>query len=661
MPSLTPAAILLVVLPAIVHAQESRASRLPRADEAPLARILAMSDARTLDTALVDSTLRSGRSHLRASTARAIGQVGGLTRAPRLRELVSDSDTAVAAEAAFALGMLRDSASRDVLAAALRRVPAGIEAAWALGEIGGPAREQITRGLGTAGLAPRVTEALLLAASKLRPIPLTAVLPHLQGRSVIAQRAAAYAIARPGVAGGVRALIPLASSLDAETRMLVASALGQRAAGDSLADIVTPALRTLARDRDSRVRINASRSLASHGTAQRDAVLALLRDADANVRIATAQSLSTAADTGLAWWAQRWNVDTSMAFRRSILESAARRGLELPALAEWLARREWQTRAAALGAVQPLPSPDRKRLLAGRLLEDTNDVVRAAAYGIVLAGPTYPTRDSLITVALADRAMEVRLAGLGAMRVGRAPASVPGAALSAYQRARDDRENDVRVQAIALIRGAWRADSASFDAPLLSALRTLPRPVDPLERAAAIGTTPLAGWGPATGESRRLAWYDSVVRAIVRPAMAGRPSVAEIRTSRGAITLELLGADAPITVENFVRLARSGYYSGTRFHRVVPNFVIQDGDPTGTGSGGPGYAIRDELNRRRYQRGTLGMALSGPDTGGSQYFICHSAQPHLDGHYTIFGQLRAGALTLDRVVQGDRILAIRIR
>jgi cyclophilin family peptidyl-prolyl cis-trans isomerase len=114
-------------------------------------------------------------------------------------------------------------------------------------------------------------------------------------------------------------------------------------------------------------------------------------------------------------------------------------------------------------------------------------------------------------------------------------------------------------------------------------------------------------------------------------------------------------------VANFVRLARDGYYSNTRFHRVVPNFVAQDGDPTGTGAGGPGYAIRDELNRRRYLRGTLGMALSGPDTGGSQYFVCHAAQPHLDGHYTVFGQLRAGAATLDRIVQGDRITGVRIR
>ena len=132
-------------------------------------------------------------------------------------------------------------------------------------------------------------------------------------------------------------------------------------------------------------------------------------------------------------------------------------------------------------------------------------------------------------------------------------------------------------------------------------------------------------------------------------------------TERGTVAIELFGSDAPLTVANFTRLARSGYYNGVAFHRVVPNFVAQDGDPRGDGSGGPGYAIRDELNRRWYDRGAVGMALSGPDTGGSQYFIAHSPQPHLDGHYTVFGHVTAGYDVLDAIVQGDRILRITIQ
>ena len=130
---------------------------------------------------------------------------------------------------------------------------------------------------------------------------------------------------------------------------------------------------------------------------------------------------------------------------------------------------------------------------------------------------------------------------------------------------------------------------------------------------------------------------------------------------RGTVVVEFFGADAPFTVSTFVALARRGYYNGLAFHRVVPNFVAQDGDPRGDGSGGPGYAIRDELNRRWYTRGAVGMALSGPDTGGSQYFLSHSPQPHLDGHYTVFGHVSAGFDVLDAIVQGDRISRVIIQ
>jgi cyclophilin family peptidyl-prolyl cis-trans isomerase len=145
---------------------------------------------------------------------------------------------------------------------------------------------------------------------------------------------------------------------------------------------------------------------------------------------------------------------------------------------------------------------------------------------------------------------------------------------------------------------------------------------------------------------------------MVVPSLSGKRPRATIRTARGPIELELFGEDAPITAWNFLSLARSGYYRNTRFHRVVPNFVAQDGDPRDDGNGGPGYAIRDEMNQHRYERGAVGMALSGPDTGGSQYFITHSPQPHLDGHYTVFGKVIGGYDVLDRIVQGDPITRI---
>jgi cyclophilin family peptidyl-prolyl cis-trans isomerase len=190
-----------------------------------------------------------------------------------------------------------------------------------------------------------------------------------------------------------------------------------------------------------------------------------------------------------------------------------------------------------------------------------------------------------------------------------------------------------------------------------ASLRQLPRPGDPLERSRAARVARFAQWRDSSSVAHPLDWY----RARAREMRRVQPLIARVVTDRGPMELELYAADAPLTVYNFVSLARRGYFDGLRFHRVVPNFVVQGGDPRGDGNGGPGYAIRDEINRRRYGRGSLGMALSGPHTGGSQFFVTHSPQPHLDAGYTVFGQLRSGGEVLDRIVQGDRIVRITIR
>ena len=127
----------------------------------------------------------------------------------------------------------------------------------------------------------------------------------------------------------------------------------------------------------------------------------------------------------------------------------------------------------------------------------------------------------------------------------------------------------------------------------------------------------------------------------------------------GVIELELFGPEAPLTVNTFLKLVDRGYFNGQRFHRMVPNFVVQTGDPRGDGWGGPGGAIRDEVNPRRYKPSTVGMALSGPDTGGSQWFITLGPQPHLDGIYTVFGQVVDGYPVLNRITQGDLIRSIK--
>ena len=118
--------------------------------------------------------------------------------------------------------------------------------------------------------------------------------------------------------------------------------------------------------------------------------------------------------------------------------------------------------------------------------------------------------------------------------------------------------------------------------------------------------------------------------------------------------------EAPLNVASFVDLARRGFFDGLAFHRVVPHFVAQGGDPRGDGSGGPGYTLRCEIGQRPYGRGTVGMALSGKDTGGSQFFITHTPTPHLNGRYTVIGWVAAGMETVDKLRQGDVIQRVEI-
>jgi len=133
-----------------------------------------------------------------------------------------------------------------------------------------------------------------------------------------------------------------------------------------------------------------------------------------------------------------------------------------------------------------------------------------------------------------------------------------------------------------------------------------------------------------------------------------------IKTNKGDIQLQLNPAEAPITVNNFVALARDGFYDGVTFHRVVPQFVIQGGDPTGSGSGGPGYKFQDESVKRPYKTGTLAMANAGPNTNGSQFFICLEDQPGLPPNYTIFGDTVAGMDVVRNIRVGDVMQSVTI-
>ena len=235
--------------------------------------------------------------------------------------------------------------------------------------------------------------------------------------------------------------------------------------------------------------------------------------------------------------------------------------------------------------------------------------------------------------------------------------------VQAYQRAENDPFNDARLSAVAALGAIAGASPTGRLRVATRFVGAVTRPTDYLVRRLADDTLPDAreAWGSALpiATGRTAAEYRDVARRWLAPALTGQrnPRVT-LETDRGTLEIELLPAEAPLTVAAFLGLVERRFFDGTRWHRVVPNFVVQDGDPRGDGWGGPGFVLRDEVNPVRYDVGTVGMALSGPDTGGSQYFITHSAQPHLDGIYTVFGRVAAGGAVLDAIAQGDRIRSI---
>lgn len=683
----------ILLLVAVAQARAQPQVRNPSASEVRLyARLMSMTDTRKFDPVLVDAALAASWNPLRAAAALAVGQIGspaGNAGAPRLRALLADADETVASNAAYSLGLLLDSASVPALAAAVEgRARVAREAAWALGEVGAPARSAITAALRSPGEDDARMIQLLFAAAKLRPLPIADIRPYLRmSDKASVQWAATYAIARNRAPAGVRDLISLATDPDfvrvspsasrvgvgapyvlnfagrQRARAEIARALSKQAAGDSLGDVAVPVLLRLAGDPHPHVRINSVRSLATYGVKGRDAVVAATSDVDANTRIAAAQALGTALDSISARWIPLWDRDTSFVYRSSLLASAARAGVALPAAHAWVAHRDWQYRAAALAAAGLSADTAVVRRAARAMIRDADGRVRASAYGFLAGNDTLPhapgVRQALLA-GLHDRDFYARATVLGNLTRHASAAELP-AVLDAYSLSLADSGNDARIAAMQYVARAWRRDSASFSSDLRARVAAMRPSADPLVRAPVDSTSILASWKGIAGNPRPLSWYQSIVRDYVVPSLRGQNKRATLRTRHGDIVIELFGADAPITVRNLAELSRSGYYRGTAFHRVVPNFVAQDGDPRGDGNGGPGYAIRDEMNPRRYERGALGMALAGPDTGGSQYFIAHSPQPHLDGHYTVFGRVLTGYDALDAIVQGDRILSIVVR
>jgi len=310
-----------------------------------------------------------------------------------------------------------------------------------------------------------------------------------------------------------------------------------------------------------------------------------------------------------------WTVRTAQADALAMLPGAQGEAR----LVAMLQDRDQRVIPAVLRALVAAKAPNAERILMDQLKVDDFVVRAAAANGLasLKARSAIPALVEAYQAAAGDSTYVARAAMLTAANTIDA-----AAARALLQTALQDKDWAVRVRAAMLFRDQGITDSAA-------AIR--PAPVRPLDEA--------------------------TQRTLLAPQFSPH---AFIQLDRGTIELELAITDAPLTVANFMELARKGFFNGVAIHRVVPDFVIQDGDPRGDGEGGPGYTIRDELNQLPYLRGTVGMALDWKDTGGSQFFITHSPQPHLDARYTTFGRVVNGMELVDRVQPGDVIRRVQI-
>jgi cyclophilin family peptidyl-prolyl cis-trans isomerase/HEAT repeat protein len=639
-----------------------------------IAPILAAEDARDFRAPLFAAALLDPDTLVRRTAIRAIGRIGDPEGIPLLVELLGRPDTAgTHAEVAFALGLLRDSSAVAPLIHWLEsatdtiRPGAVTEGFTALARIGGPRvgeffRQVLTDPARVRNARPEVIRATIAReAFRLGRSAPIAELTILAGDPAT-EVWAFYSLGR------IRA--PESGSLfvtalnhrtpmvrEAAVRALAAAYVGQ--AGLSVPS-VTAGLRPRLSDTDAGVRIAALRSLATfRDSTLAGAVAPLLDDPNPNVQVTAATALAQLGGTqGLPTLRRVLETRRPWAVHREALLTLARLDVALfnEKVTTWKASADWRDRAAAADAASRIG----QAALQPYLQDPDPRVVSTAlqAWAGAVRGP----HPELLTVArglLGSRDVMVRATSADILARAAAGADVP-ALVAAYHAGARDSINDGAQNALvalgAIAKGADSAAVAGFAA-------TEPPSNDPLLRDWVAANWPALaerwGGGRPLATGRTIEDYRELARRYIVPIDDSKfPTVRLETADRGTLTLELFGPDAPLTVANFLRLVDRGYFNSLRWHRVVPNFVIQAGDPRGDGSGGPGWAIRDEINRRRYDTGVLGMALSGPDTGGSQWFITLSPQPHLDGGYTVFGRLRGGEANAQRITQGDVIRSI---
>jgi cyclophilin family peptidyl-prolyl cis-trans isomerase/HEAT repeat protein len=621
--------------------------------------------------------LADEEARTRRRAALALGRVG-LAEAiePLTRVLAGDRDVEVRQMAAFALGLIGDAAARPALLAALNDAEPIVEgrAAEALGTIGNKADADAVSGIVRRHLegdplsaiepddlnyplAPPIEAARLGIYALVRLgsyEALAAAVLDGNGRPRSRWWPIAYALQRLGDARAVPALTSLV-----ETPGRYTAAFAVRGLGTTKATQAGALLRSMVEQRrvHPAVLIEAVRALATiHDTGAAPILLKIVSDpeADPTLRLEAMTTLGTLVTGAQVDLLLDLSSDPAPAIRGAAFRALARVDPDafISTLAGLDVDRDWTVRAAQATALGTLPAALAAARLTG-MLEDRDQRVIPVVVAAIAAAKV-PEADRLLLQRLRAPDFMTRAAAATALGEMKLPAAVP-ALEDAYKVALADEAYAAREA----ILEALNSVSPAAARPLLQdALKDR----DWALRLKAAALLKAQGFTEATEQTIRPA---APARSVDDPAFIalGSPPFsphAFIETEKGTIEIELAIIDAPITVNNFMTLARKGFFDGIAIHRVVPDFVIQDGDPRGDGEGGPGYTIRDEINERPYLRGTVGMALAGKDTGGSQYFITHSPQPHLDGRYTVFGSVVSGMEVVDRITQWDVIRRVRI-
>jgi cyclophilin family peptidyl-prolyl cis-trans isomerase len=628
-----------------------------------LADLMRREDNRQYDGTAFQGFLSSTSKTVRLLSVRALGRIAQTAATPQLIHMLNDASQSVRAEAAFALGELGDSSVATATALGTLAQGTGEAAAEAVAALGklhtAAARPHVERILTQGAAAPVVQEALLAIWRFPRnPISSQLVSRYLNDANEQTRWRAAYALTRgPADPAILPMLIEQVKTGQGYTASFAARGL-RAAAADSAGRRSEAIAALLSRTNDPMpaLRTNAIVALGGYRDSTIAAQLApLLRHSDTNTRVVAVQTL------GLLGGSHAWNALETVArnaTERAVVRGGALNGLVAidPAraypLAEAFARSpEWLVRlyaARAGGAMRAEPALPLLRSLAA---DRDSRVVVAAVEAAAGARDTLPAARALFIEQLAAADPFVRAAALtGLERYADLADQI--LLFDAYARAQRDSVPEAAVAALDAIARLAQRNAAVDRAFRVRFAQSNDCPHPDIRRALNrhFQMPDVCGF---TATSRV---YEQVVRGLLVPALQGANPRARIKTAAGVIEIDLLAADAPLTVRNFMTLADRRYFDGARWHRVVPNFVIQDGDPYGNGSGGPGYAIRDEMNRVRYLEGAVGMALSGPDTGGSQFFITHSPQPHLDGGYTVFGRVTAATLPLVYLVAQDDVI-----